>query len=101
MAASVSPDYPPDLAPEQRDHVLFTLNDWSIAHGLAVRPSSTFVAKESDPSGVLAVTAPVTVFPSLFPKDLFSHAKALQQAYNTLYAGISRDEEWLGQVVQE
>ncbi|MCJ1394693.1 hypothetical protein MMC18_007573 [Xylographa bjoerkii] len=101
MAASIYPDYPPDLSPEQRENLLFTLNDWSIAHGLAVRPSSTFVGEKTDPSGVLAVTAPVTLFPSLFPNNLFSHAKALQRAYNKLYAAISMDEGWLGQIIQE
>ena len=101
MAASIYPDYPPDLTPEHRKYLLSTLNDWSIANGLAVRPSSGLVAEDSDPSGVLAVTAPVTLFPSLFPKNSFNHARALQQAYNTLYVAISRNEEWLGEVIQE
>ncbi|MCJ1282974.1 hypothetical protein MMC26_002301 [Xylographa opegraphella] len=101
MAAFIYPNYPPDLNPEQRKHLLTSLNDWSIANGLAVRPSSNFVVENTDPSGVLAVTAPVTLFPSLFPKNSFNHAKTLQPAYNTLYAAISRDEEWLGEVIQE
>ena len=101
MAASIYPDYPPDLTPEQRKHLYISLNDWSIANGLAVRPSSNFVAESVDPSGVLAVTTPVTLFPSLFPENSFTHAKALQYAYNALYVAISQNEEWLGEVIQE
>ncbi|MCJ1435838.1 hypothetical protein MMC27_005214 [Xylographa pallens] len=101
MAASIYSNFPPYLIPEQRKHLLTTLNDWSLANGLAVRPSSNFVSEHTDPSGVLAVTAPVTLFPSLFPKNSFNHAKTLQQAYNRLYVAISRNEEWLGEVIQE
>lgn len=101
MAASIYPEYPPDLTAEQKDHLLFNLNDWAIANGLAVRPSPTFVSSDSDPSGVLAVTAPVTLFPSLFPKSCFQEARAIQKAYNGLYAAIASDQEWLGQVIQE
>ncbi len=101
MAASTYPEYPPDLTEEQRAHLLLTLNDWAIAHGLAVRPSPNFVSKEVDPEGVLAVTAPVTLFPSLFPKSCFEEALAIQKAYNQLYAAIARDEEWLEQRVKE
>ena len=101
MAASIVPEYPPDLTPEQEQYLLTSLNDWSIANGLAVRPSPAFVPSEQDPAGVLAVTAPVTLFPSPFPKACFEEARAIQTAYNELYAAIARDEEWLGEVIQE
>ncbi|MCJ1478658.1 hypothetical protein MMC13_007339 [Lambiella insularis] len=101
MAASTYPVYPPDLTPEQKEYLLASLNDWSIAHGLAVRPSPAFVSEDSDPSGVLAVTAPVTLFPSLFPRSCFEEARSIQKTYNELYAAIASDEEWLGEVMPE
>lgn len=101
MAASIYPDYPPDLSPEQFDNLIFTLNDWSIAHGLAVRPATSFVSRGVDPAGVLAVTAPVTLFPSLFPRSCFHEAVQVQKAYNELYARIASDEEWLGDIMME
>ena len=101
MAASIYPDYPPDLNSVQSGYLLSNLNDWSIANGLAVRPSQAFVSKEADPSGVLAVTAPVTLFPSLFPRACFQESRDIQKAYNELYAAIARDEVWLGEIVQE
>ena len=101
MAASIYPDYPPKLSPEQLDYLVLSLKDWSITNGLAVRPSPTFVSNRTDPFGVLAVTAPVTLFPSPFPRSCFEEALAIQLAYNELYAAISRDEDWLREIVQE
>jgi hypothetical protein len=91
------PDYPPRLTPDQREHLITSLKDWSIAHGLAVRPPPVFSA---DPTGALATTAPVTLFPSPFPRRCFEEAIAIQTAYNELYSAIARDEQWLGEIVE-
>lgn len=101
MGTSIYPDYPPETTPEQLEYLLSNLKDWSIAHGLAVRPSPTFVAEEIDPSGVLANTAPVTLFPSPFPAACLEEARGIQTAYNELYAAIAEDEEWLREIVEE
>lgn len=101
MAASIDPDYPPPLTDEQRDYLLSNIKDWSILNGLAVRPSPAFVPAEVDPSGSIAVTAPVTLFPSLFPRSCFDEARAIQSAYNELYAAIARDRKWLKAIVEE
>ena len=93
--------YPPPLSKEQFDFILSEIKNWSILNGLAVRPSETFIPKSTDPSGSLAVTAPVTLFPSLFPRKCFEEARAIQTAYNELYAAIARDEEWLSKIVKE
>ncbi|KAF2736941.1 glutathione synthetase large chain [Polyplosphaeria fusca] len=94
-------DYPPDLSPEEEHYLLTNVKDWSIAHGLAVRPASAFVSGEQDPSGVLATTAPVTLFPSLFPQSCFEQGLGIQTAYNELYSAIARDEEWIRGIVEE
>ena len=101
MVASIYPDYPPTLNSEQSDYLLSNIKDWSILNGLAVRPSSSYVSKEIDPSRSLAITAAVTLFPSLFPRACFEEARAIQTAYNELYSCIANDEEWLGEVVKE
>ena len=93
--------YPPDLSSEEEQYLLSNLKDWSIAHGLAVRPAPTFVSSSQDPSGVLATTAPVTLFPSLFPRQCFEDGLAIQKAYNELYSAIARDEQWLQGIVEE
>jgi hypothetical protein len=93
--------YPPDISAQESEQLLSTIRDWSIAHGLAVRPPPNFVSSETDPHGVLATTAPVTLFPSPFPRTCFEQATSVQEAYNLLYASISRDEQFLQDIVQE
>lgn len=94
-------DYPPELSQQEEQYLLSNLKDWSIAHGLAVRPAPSFVQPSQDPSGVLASTAPVTLFPSLFPRSCFEEGLSIQQAYNELYSAIARDETWLKSIVEE
>lgn len=93
--------YPPDLDPVEREYILSSIKNWSIEHGLAVRPQPAFVPHENDPHGILATNAPATLFPSLFPRSCFEEARSLQKAYNELYAAISMDEEWLGNIMEE
>jgi hypothetical protein len=101
MAASIYPDYPPSLTSEQSEYLLSNIKDWSILNGLAVRPALSYVSESVDPSRSLAVTAPVTLFPSLFPRACFEEARAIQTAYNELYALVARDERWLQEIVEE
>ena len=101
MATPIYPQYPPELTEQQRDYILSNLIDWSIAHGLTVKPPASFVTIKQDPLGVLATPAPVTLFPSLFPQHCYHEALAIQVFYNELYAAIARDEDWLKSIVEE
>ena len=91
--------YPPLLTPEQSEFLVSRIKDWSMCNGLAVRPS--FLPAEIDRAHSLATTAPVTLYPSLFPRSCFLEARELQHAYNELYAAVARDEVWLGKVIEE
>lgn len=93
--------YPPPLTREQEEYLVQCVKDWSIQHGLTVRPSPSFVSKEADPHAVLATNAPVTLFPSPFPRSCFDQAREIQAVYNELYATIANDEEWLEGIVKE
>ena len=95
------PEYPPDLDDEQREYLLSNLKDWSIAHGLAIRPAPSYIPDNKNPSGALATTAPVTLFPSLFPRICFEQAGSVAKAYNELYSAIASDEAWLKEIVEE
>ena len=101
MAALYPTAYPPQTIEDQFKFLLLEVQNWSILNGLAVRPSSNFVPKEIDPSGSLAVTAPVTLYPSPFPRSCFVEARVIQKAYNQLYAAIAADERWLSTIVEE
>jgi hypothetical protein len=94
-------DYPPTLTAAESEQLLSTIKDWSIANGLAVRPPLSLIKVDFDPHGILATTAPVTLFPSPFPRVCFEQAKSIQKSYNKLYAAIARDEKFLGSIVQE
>lgn len=103
MANNAAPGgpYPPELSDSEAEQLIVTIKDWSIAHGLAVRPPPAIVRVEADPHGILATTAPVTLFPSPFPRVCFEKAKSIQRSYNRLYAAISQDEKFLQDIVQE
>ena len=101
MTAAINPDYPPQLTPDQEAYLLSHIKDWSFLNGLVVRPSATFIPKEVDPSRSTVVTAPVTLFPSLFPQACFEEARAIQRAYNELYALIASNVNWLQEIVEE
>jgi glutathione synthase len=101
MAQDIYPSYPPELNDLESDYLLTNIKDWSIAHGLAVRPSTAFVPQNQDPGLALATTAPVTLFPSLFPRSCFEQGVGIQRAYNKLYSAIARDEKWLQPIVEE
>jgi glutathione synthase len=94
-------DYPPELTASESEQLLSTVKDWSIANGLAVRLPVSLVKAAADPHGILATTAPVTLFPSPFPRVCFEQAKSIQKSYNKLYAAIAQDQEFLGNIVQE
>ena len=91
---------PSALSPQERDHLAYVIKDWAAANGLAIRPPPT-ITSGVDPDGALATHAPVTLFPSRFPRKCFEQATSVQRAYNELYARISRDEEFLAGLVNE
>jgi len=101
MASSIYPDYPPELSGARRQFLLTNLKDWSISNGLAVRPAPSYVPQQQDPELSLATTAPVTLFPSLFPRSCFEHGVKIQTAYNKLYSAIAQDEKWLEPIIEE
>lgn len=96
-----SETYPPDVDDAERKRLIEVIKDWAVANGLTVRPPPSLVAAEADPDGVLATNVPVTLFPSPFPRVCFQQAKAVQKAYNELYAKVSQDEAFLSSMVKE
>lgn len=101
MANNIYSEYPPPLTLEQQDYLVQTVKNWSIEHALTVRPSTAIVPAETNPTNTLATNAPVTLFPSPFPKACFAQARNLQPVYNELYAAIASDEQWLEGIIKE
>lgn len=96
---SVDCEYPPALTASKLEYLLTSFTDWSLAHGLAVRPPPTV----QHPNDSVATHAPVTLFPSLFPRALFDRAREIQTVYNELYANIASEEgeQWLASIIEE
>ena len=93
--ADILPRYPPSLSPKAQAFLCTSLTDFCLSHGIAIRPP------QPSEGNHLAGQAPVTLFPSLFPRQAWEHALRLQTTYNTLYAKISNDVEWLGGIMEE
>src|SRR5262245_61558673 len=89
----------PDPRPQDRLRLAQAIKDWSIAHVIAGQ-APPGVAR-ADTEGTLAIHAPVTLFPSRFPRSCFEEALSVQKAYNELYVAISRDEAFLAGLVKE
>ncbi|KOS17649.1 Glutathione synthetase [Escovopsis weberi] len=101
MAPSKSAHYPPWLDEAEQEAIVRTIKDWTIANGLAIRPPPAVVPSAADPAGITAINVPVTLFPSPFPRQCFEQARAVQRAYNELYASVSRDEAFIEETVKQ
>lgn len=95
---STLPDWPPALPQSQLDHLTTLALDYALSHGLIYRPP--YPAGCSSPLSASSISAPISLFPSPFPKDLHSKALKIQEIYNELYARVTMDEEWLEEVVK-
>ncbi|OAA55614.1 glutathione synthetase [Niveomyces insectorum RCEF 264] len=101
-SGAAKPVYPPAIDDGERQRLVQVVKDWSLANGLTIRPPFAAVAAtDVDLAGTLSMAAPVTLFPSPFPRSCFEEAQAAQHAYNELYAKISQDEEFLTRIVDE
>jgi glutathione synthase len=82
--------YPPRLSDGQLEVLVSGIKDWQITHGSLLK-----LVETEDDHTVLSRPVGVTLFPTLFPKNLFKEALALQTVYNKLYASVAEDDEWL------
>ncbi|PVH80547.1 glutathione synthetase [Cadophora sp. DSE1049] len=82
--------YPPDISDTQFETLVSDINDWHITHGTQLKVLDT-----DNRHTVLSQQVGTTLFPTLFPKELFEEALALQTTFNKLYAAVTEDDEWL------
>lgn len=100
MANKIFVGYPPVLSSEQSDYVTGFVKNWAAQHGLLVRPSTSQIPADVNPHVNLATNAPVSLFPSPFPRKLFRQAQDLQPLYNELYAAVASSEDFLESVME-
>lgn len=75
-----------DVSEETIHSVVSRARDYASLRGILVRAEN---------STILSHHAPFTLFPSLFPKNLFLQAKDIQKDFNLLIHKVSLDYEFL------
>lgn len=101
MAAEIFPPFPPELTNDEFDHLITEATDWCQANGLSVRPPPALLEAERNQGNALTSHAPVTLFPSPFPRKNWNDAVKMAKVYNELYAKIVQEEDWLVGIIEE
>lgn len=86
--------WPPSLPDEQISHLTEIAATYALSHGLTYLPVG-----QQPRLPAAAIHAPLALFPSPIPRDLFQLAQRLQRIYNVLYARIAMDNDFLDQVM--
>ena len=89
---STLPAWPPKLTPNQLEHLLTLSTTYALAHGFTLLPPAPTFPPTS------TVAAPLSLFPTPFPRALYHLARELQPLYNALYARIALDWAFLDSV---
>src|SRR5437868_9566014 len=97
MSKTFFPEYPPNLSSENLKSLKELAIDWSLSHGLVIRPPTKLAL--SNNSSVMH--APISLFPSPFPRKTYYEAIELQPTFNLLFHKLSQDHEFIDHVVKE
>ncbi|KAF9046271.1 glutathione synthase [Panaeolus papilionaceus] len=87
--------WPPALPKDQLEALTLYASTYALSHGLLYLPPAAVQPKI--PSA--AIHAPISLFPSPFPRRLFEQANRIQKAYDILYARIAMDDAFLDQIM--
>ncbi|CAG8588857.1 10085_t:CDS:2 [Ambispora leptoticha] len=71
--------------------------DWALSHGAIIRPPAD-IALANNSS---VIHAPLALFPSPFPKKAFEHGLLLQPLFNLLFHRLSKDEDFIKEIMNE
>jgi glutathione synthase len=93
MSPTSLPHWPPTLTEAQHTHLINLSISYALSHGLTLLPPST----TSPPS--FAIAAPLSLFPTPFPRGLYHLAREIQPLYNALYARVALDWAFLDRVM--
>jgi len=88
--------WPPELPEEQLIDLHSHIKDWQITHGSLVK-----LVRSDQGHSVRSRPIGVSMFPTLFPRQWFTHALAIQKVYNKLYVNVAEDEAWLSETLKD
>lgn len=87
-------EWPPQISDSQLAELHLLAATYALSHGLLYLPVNGGTATPTS-----AIHAPLSLFPSPFPRRIFHLAQRLQSTYNILYARIAMDDAFLDQVM--
>jgi hypothetical protein len=87
------PEWPPRTSDQEQASLLSLAVDYALSTSLIIRPPG------DPPSTTQALHAPVSLYPTPFPKHLFNQALDLQPFYNEVYAKVTNDDAFLESVI--
>jgi glutathione synthase len=97
MSETFFPEYPPNLSSENLKLLKNLAIDWSLSHGLVIRPPTDHAFSNNS----FVMHAPISLFPSPFPRKTYYEAIELQPLFNFLFHKLSQDHEFITHVVKE
>lgn len=83
----------PSLDHEKLDSLIHELTQFGLSNGLIMYPPPPYLDYQP-------VLAPVTLFPTPFPRKQFDKAISIQQSYNKLYANVVSEKTWLTDIIK-
>ncbi|CAH2354684.1 glutathione synthetase [[Candida] railenensis] len=82
----------PDLNEAQKLDLIERLQQWSLSNGLVMYPPNF--------KSYSAAVAPITLFPTPFPKKSFHNALEVQKTFNELYINlVTKEKSWLLEIL--
>jgi glutathione synthase len=87
--------WPPEISEEQKRTLTTLATTYALSHGLLYLPPGA----PQPPSPTSAIHAPLSLFPSPFPRRLFEWAQRIESTYNVLYSRIAMDVAFLDEVM--
>lgn len=84
----------PHLEDEQLRKLIHEISQFGLSNGLLMYPPAPY--KEYQP-----VLAPVTIFPTPFPKAKYEKSLEIQTVYNKLYANVVAEHKWLTSIIKQ
>lgn len=99
------PIWPPKLSEKRIEYLVRKATTWALANSFVLIPP-TPVDPNEDPSYPAPVPpphraqpAPLSLFPTPFPRRLYQQANSLQNMLNSLYMRVSLDHKFLDKVI--
>ncbi|KAJ3747659.1 hypothetical protein DFH05DRAFT_1441827 [Lentinula detonsa] len=86
--------WPPFISDKDRATLQYRATTYALAHGLLYLSVGA-----QPPAPTSAIHAPISLFPTPFPRVQFEQAQRLQSIYNVLYSRIAMDTEFLDQIM--